>query len=80
MVINDNAIRLRAYEIWESEGRPEGSERQNWERAAHELALAGAAEGRVAINEAAKAMKKVASRKAAQPKSTSRKAATAVAA
>ncbi|MCY0096931.1 DUF2934 domain-containing protein [Hoeflea ulvae] len=33
----DKSIRERAYEIWESEGRPEGREAQHWEQARSEL-------------------------------------------
>jgi hypothetical protein len=33
----DDAIRLRAYEIWESEGRPEGRQHEHWSRAEGEL-------------------------------------------
>lgn len=38
----DEAIRQRAYAIWESEGRPEGREREHWSRAEAELARPGA--------------------------------------
>ncbi|MEI1251309.1 DUF2934 domain-containing protein [Rhizobium aouanii] len=31
-------IRLRAYEIWEAEGRPEGSDLRHWMQACDELA------------------------------------------
>ena len=30
-------IRERAHAIWEEEGRPEGQEREHWERAAAEV-------------------------------------------
>jgi hypothetical protein len=33
----DDAIRQRAYEIWESEGRPEGREHEHWSRAEGEV-------------------------------------------
>ena len=33
----EDLIRIRAYEIWEEEGRPEGREREHWIRAAAEL-------------------------------------------
>lgn len=33
----DDAIRQRAYEIWETEGRPEGREREHWSQAETEL-------------------------------------------
>lgn len=31
--LDENIVRLRAYEIWEADGRPEGRETQHWERA-----------------------------------------------
>ncbi len=31
------AIRLRAYAIWEAEGRPAGRDHEHWMRAEHEL-------------------------------------------
>lgn len=34
----ETQIRARAYEIWESEGRPDGKEGEHWERAAREIA------------------------------------------
>jgi hypothetical protein len=34
----DEQIRKRAHEIWEQEGRPEGKEREHWERAERENA------------------------------------------
>jgi len=61
----DTLIRERAYAIWEREGRPEGRERQHWERAAREILAAG---------EAAKASQKAKPGKAA-PKARSHKAA-----
>jgi hypothetical protein len=33
----DEQIRKRAHEIWEQEGRPEGKEREHWERAEREI-------------------------------------------
>jgi hypothetical protein len=42
----ERKVRERAYSIWEEEGRPQGKDRQHWERAAQlvaaELASAGA--------------------------------------
>ncbi|MCD7058653.1 DUF2934 domain-containing protein [Pelagibacterium xiamenense] len=32
------AIRARAYELWEQEGRPEGRDQDHWFRAAQEIA------------------------------------------
>ena len=37
MTDRDKSIRDRAYEIWESEGRPEGREADHWQQAAAEL-------------------------------------------
>lgn len=37
----EQQIRARAYEIWESEGRPDGKEAEHWERAAREVAERG---------------------------------------
>lgn len=36
--MDEEKIRRRAYELWEREGRPEGKEREHWERARLELA------------------------------------------
>lgn len=33
----DEQIRQRAHEIWEREGRPEGKEKEHWERAEREI-------------------------------------------
>ena len=33
----EDAIRLYAYQIWESEGRPEGRDTQHWRQAEEEL-------------------------------------------
>lgn len=33
----EERIRLRAYEIWEREGRPEGREAEHWDRARSEI-------------------------------------------
>lgn len=38
----DEAIRARAYQIWEAEGFPEGREQQHWEQAALEIEQAQA--------------------------------------
>lgn len=35
--VQHDAIRLRAYEIWESSGRPDGLEKEHWEQAEREL-------------------------------------------
>ena len=47
----DDAIRARAYEIWEAEGFPARRDRQHWEQAAREIEdaqaeIAAGAEGR----------------------------------
>jgi hypothetical protein len=34
---NEQAIRKRAHEIWESEGRPEGRHQHHWQRANDEF-------------------------------------------
>ena len=34
---NDQHIRTRAYEIWESEGRPDGRHEQHWRTASEEF-------------------------------------------
>jgi hypothetical protein len=36
----EQEIRQRAYQIWESEGRPEGCESEHWERACREIGAA----------------------------------------
>jgi Protein of unknown function (DUF2934) len=35
--VHEDLIRARAYEIWESQGRPTGFDRQHWEQAEREL-------------------------------------------
>jgi Protein of unknown function (DUF2934) len=44
---DEHRIRLRAYEIWEAEGRPEGRAKEHWIRARWELERAAEPEGRV---------------------------------
>ena len=34
---DEERVRQRAYEIWEREGRPEGSHDEHWERASREI-------------------------------------------
>jgi hypothetical protein len=34
---DDDKIRKRAHQIWESEGRPHGRDREHWEQAAREM-------------------------------------------
>lgn len=40
MITNESAVRVRAYEIWESEGRPSGRETEHWLKALQDLAVA----------------------------------------
>lgn len=35
----DDAVRLRAYQIWESEGRPEGRDGDHWRQAEEQLGV-----------------------------------------
>ncbi|MER8827705.1 DUF2934 domain-containing protein [Mesorhizobium sp. M0938] len=37
----EERIRRRAHEIWEREGRPEGREREHWDRAVQEIEAEG---------------------------------------
>ncbi len=37
MSVLDERIKQRAYEIWESEGRPDGKDEEHWHRAAAEI-------------------------------------------
>lgn len=43
--ISDDAIRERAYQIWEREGRPHGRDFEHWVMAQVELAAQGAGNG-----------------------------------
>jgi hypothetical protein len=36
---DDEAVRSRAYQIWEQSGRPEGEHESHWQRALAELGL-----------------------------------------
>ena len=38
----ESLVRQRAYEIWESENRPNGRDKEHWERALHEVSAAKA--------------------------------------
>jgi Protein of unknown function (DUF2934) len=40
MPVSKNDVAIRAYQIWDSEGRPEGRDRDHWLRAESELAVA----------------------------------------
>ena len=44
--VNPDEIARRAYEIWQSEGSPEGCDQQHWFRAEQELAGRGPTTGR----------------------------------
>src|SRR3712207_3636848 len=35
--VDEERIRIRAHEIWENEGRPQGRDREHWEQACREL-------------------------------------------
>jgi hypothetical protein len=39
----DRRVRERAFQIWAEEGKPEGKEKEHWERAQAELAIHGGA-------------------------------------
>lgn len=41
---SDDAVRERAYEIWERDGRPDGQHETHWKQALSELALLDPAE------------------------------------
>lgn len=41
-ITTEEQIRLRAYQIWEEEGRPEGRAEEHWQRASDEVTLARA--------------------------------------
>lgn len=40
--ITEEQIRLRAYALWEADGRPDGKNNDHWERAYQELIAEGA--------------------------------------
>lgn len=42
---SSDEIRERAYRIWDAEGRPEGKEKEHWERAERELSSEANASG-----------------------------------
>lgn len=39
-ITTDEEIRLRAYQIWEEEGRPEGRDMMHWQQASDEVTIA----------------------------------------
>lgn len=43
MSSNESAVRVRAYEIWEAEGRPHGKDAEHWLMALQEMAATMAA-------------------------------------
>ncbi len=47
----EQLVRTRAYQIWETEGRPEGHEQQNWDQAVREMQTAGNDEGQAIVGE-----------------------------
>ena len=80
MDCSDQAVRLRAYEIWEREGRPEGSEHRHWAQALREIAVISS-ETRPGTQAAVDKLKTAAIRTAAAPKARrSRKSSKAVSA
>lgn len=70
MSTNDKRIREFAYQIWESEGKPEGQEARHWEMA-RKLAEAEA----LAPSKSPKAAGSKANGKAAEPKTKAKPAA-----
>ncbi|CAN7521652.1 DUF2934 domain-containing protein [Pseudomonas sp. GL-B-26] len=79
MSTNDKRIREFAYQIWESEGKPEGQEARHWEMArklAEAEALAPSKSPKAAGSKAAaKAPASKANGKAAEPKTKAKPAA-----
>ncbi|OCW56969.1 DUF2934 domain-containing protein [Hoeflea olei] len=71
---HEHSIRQRAYEIWESEGRPAGRATHHWEQARAELSEARA---QATAAPAAKAPKKPAAPKSAAKAGTAKPAAKA---
>ncbi|WP_415768854.1 DUF2934 domain-containing protein [Pseudomonas sp. LB3P38] len=80
MSINDKRIREFAYQIWESEGKPEGQDARHWEMArklAEAEALAPSKSAKAAGSKTAgtKAPASKANGKAAEPKAKAKPAA-----
>ena len=80
MSINDKRIREFAYQIWESEGKPEGQDARHWEMArklAEAEALAPSKSPKAAASKTAgtKAPASKANGKAAEPKTKAKPAA-----
>lgn len=61
-------IRQRAHAIWESHGRPHGSDREHWEQATQEIDAEDAAAKKKPAGSAAAAKPKAAAKPAAAPK------------
>ena len=79
MSINDKRIREFAYQIWESEGKPEGQDARHWEMArklAEAEALAPSKSAKAAASKTAgtKAPASKANGKAAEPKTKAKPA------
>jgi hypothetical protein len=64
----DDEIRKRAHEIWENEGRPEGREKDHWERAEREVAASAGAKPPAAKKSAGSDAKAAAPKKASATK------------
>lgn len=62
----ESRIRKRAHEIWEGEGRPEGREKDHWDRAEAEVKAADKKNGKAARPTVAKPAKKAAPEKPAK--------------
>lgn len=73
----EERIRTRAYELWESEGRPDGREIDHWLQAVHEVAADRGADGKTA---AARAPRKAAASAATGPAPKAKSTKTAAAA
>jgi hypothetical protein len=60
--VTEDAIRARAYQIWEEEGRPEGEHELHWRRATEWLVnqapASAKAESRIKANKAKASQKK----------------------
>jgi Protein of unknown function (DUF2934) len=71
--ISEEAIRKRAYDIWEREGRPHGRDFEHWVRAQVELAaeVTVISDGRTATQQRPRAVNaKVTASKASRPAAT----------
>ena len=79
-MINRDQIAERAFQIWESEGQPNGRDQEHWQRAEAELAETmkkmTTPPGKPAAKPAAKAPAKPAAKVAAKPASKTGKATT----